>query len=109
VRRWPREADAPITGVPEIRKTVDAWDAEGPKPDLIYGHAKTVFRMLPVATLRLTVGGITRMLPVSAGAKEVGFDMILEKDRSVSVKAEWIDSSGNVLGGGYYVYCRAAG
>ncbi|MCU0871923.1 MAG: hypothetical protein MUE50_06215 [Pirellulaceae bacterium] len=40
-RRWPREADAPLAGAPEIPKTIDAWDASGPKPDLIYGNAKT--------------------------------------------------------------------
>jgi arylsulfatase A-like enzyme len=109
VRRWPREADAPIAGVPGIRKTVDAWDADGPKPDLIYGNAKTVFRKLPAAAVRLTVGGQTRTLPVTGDAKEVSFDMDLEEDRTVSVKAELIDGAGKVLAGGYYVYCRATG
>jgi hypothetical protein len=35
VRRWPREADAPLAGVPAVKKAIDAWDAGGPKPDLI--------------------------------------------------------------------------
>jgi hypothetical protein len=106
VRRWPREADAPLAGVPEIRKTVDAWDARGPKPDLIYGNTQTRFRMLPVTAVRLTVGEEPRTLPAIAGAKEVSFDFELEKDRSLPVQAELLDSSGQVLAGGYYVYCR---
>jgi arylsulfatase A-like enzyme len=106
VRRWPREADAPLDGVPEIRKTVDAWDARGPKPDLIYGNTQTKFRTLPVAAVRLTVGDETRTVPASAGAKQVTFDVELETERSYAVKAELLDGSGQVLAGGYYVYCQ---
>ncbi len=38
VRRWPKEVDAPITGVPNISKTTDAWDSTGGKPNLLYGQ-----------------------------------------------------------------------
>jgi hypothetical protein len=40
VRRWPREADAAIAGVPEFGKKVDAWDPGGGKPTLVYAGAK---------------------------------------------------------------------
>jgi arylsulfatase A-like enzyme len=106
VRRWPREADAPLAGVPEIHKTVDAWDPGGPKPDLIYGNTKTRFATLPVAAVRLTVGESDRTLPVPKDAREVSFNVELEKDRVLPVKAELLDSAGKVLAGGYYVYCR---
>lgn len=108
VRRWPREADATLAGPPEIRKTVDAWDASGPKPDLIYGSAKTPFKKMPVAAVRLTVADKPQTLAVNAEAKEASFDFMLEKDSNVPVKAELLDSSGKLLAGGYYVYCRLA-
>lgn len=106
VRRWPREADAPLAGVPDIQKTVDAWDPAGPKPDLIYGNKKTKFKELPVASVRLTVGDKTQTLAAAAGAKEIAFELKLEVGQSYRVKAELLDRSGTVIAGGYYVYCR---
>ena len=106
VRRWPREADAPLAGTPEIKKIPDAWDATGPKPDLIYGNKKTNFKKLPVASVRLTVGDKTQTLPAAEGAKEVTFQVDLQNNQSQSVKAELLDNTGKVLSGGYYVYSR---
>ncbi len=104
VRRWPREADAPLAGVPKINKPVDAWDAEGAKPDLIYGNEKTRFKKLPVTSIRLTVGEKTQTLAATPGQKEGLFKFVLEKDQTLPVKAELLDSSGKTLAGGYYVY-----
>ena len=106
VRRWPRETDAPLAGAPEIHKTIDAWDAAGPKPDLIYGNENTTFKVLPVASVRLTVGGESKILPAADGAREITFEIELEADRSYEVKAEFLDSNGKVIAGGYYLYCR---
>ncbi len=106
VRRWPREADAELAGLPVIHKTVDAWDSHGPKPGLLYGNAKTTFKKLPVASVRLTVDGKTQILPAAPGAKEVSFDIQLTADRCYPVKAELLDGSDQVIAGGYYVYCR---
>jgi arylsulfatase A-like enzyme len=106
VRRWPREADAELAGLPAIHKTVDSWDARGPKPDLLYGNARTSFKKFPVASVRLTVGEKTQTLPAAAGAKNVSFDLELAADRSYAVKAELLDRSGEVIAGGYYVYCQ---
>ena len=106
VRRWPREADAELSGRPDIHKTVDSWDANGPKPDLLYGEARTTFKKLPVASVRLTVGEKTQTLPAAAGAKEVSFDLKLEADSSYTVRAELLDAADKVIAGGYYVYCR---
>ena len=50
----------------------------------------------------------TQTLAVNAEAKEASFDFMLEKDSNVPVKAELLDSSGKLLAGGYYVYCRLA-
>jgi negative regulator of sigma E activity len=43
---------------------------------------------------------------VAPDAREVSFDVDLEQDRSLPVKAELLDGAGQVLAGGYYVYCR---
>lgn len=107
VRRWPREADAELAGVPVIRKRTDAWDASGPKADLIYGHAKTTFTRLPVAAVRLTVEEKSRSLPAPEGAKQVSFDLPLEPGHACKVRAELLDGAGKVMAGGYYVYVRA--
>lgn len=56
VRRWPLEADALISGIPELSKAVDAWDARGAKPYLIYANEQSPFKALPVAHVRLRVG-----------------------------------------------------
>jgi hypothetical protein len=95
--------------VPEIQKTVDAWAAAGPKPDLIYGGSKTNFKKLPVAAVRLTVGEEVQTLPAAEAAKEVSFDVEMKGNLPQSVRAELLDSSGKVLAGGYYVYCRFEG
>ena len=106
VRRWPREADAELAGIPAIHKTVNAWDSQGPKPDLLYGNANTKFKKLPVTSIRLTVGERSQTLPAVPGAKEVSFDLELATGSSYPVKAELLDNSGKVIAGGYYVYCR---
>lgn len=106
VRRWPREADTELAGVPAIQKTVDAWDAQGPKPDLLYGNEHTKFKKLPVASVRLTVGEKTQTLPAAPGAKQVSFDLELAEGSSYPVKADLLDRSNGVITGGYYVYCR---
>jgi hypothetical protein len=104
VRRWPREANAALAGVPEITKPVDAWDATGPKPDLIYGNQGTPFAALPVTEVRLTVGDRTQTQPVAEGAKELTFHFELKESESQFIKAELLNRTGNVLAGGYYVY-----
>ena len=106
MRRWPREADAPLVGIPTISKTVDAWDSAGPKPDLIYGGTKTRFKALSVEEVRLKVGDRTQTLPVNGETKQVDFNFDLETGRGLDVKAELLDGSGKLLAGGYYVYCR---
>ena len=106
VRRWPREADAPLAGIPSIKKTSDAWDAGGSKPDLIYGNHRTEFKALAIASVRLTVGDKTQTVPAPDDAREITFEIELEKDQSYVVKAEFLDEIGAVISGGYFVYCR---
>lgn len=104
VRRWPREADAELAGLPVFKKTIDSWTSRSAITNLIY--FTKLFKALPVASVRLTVDGKTQTLPAAPGAKEVSFDIQLANDRSYSVKAELLDSADKLIAGGYYVYCR---
>jgi negative regulator of sigma E activity len=54
------------------------------------------------------VGDRIQTLPATRDAKEVSFEVALEQDLTIPVRAELLDSSGNLLAGGYYVYCRLA-
>ncbi len=105
-RRWPREAAAPLAGVPEIRKTIDSWDARGGKPGLIYGGPKPEFKALPVASVRLTVGRKVLSCPVTAEDDAARFEIELQETSPFEVKAELLDADGKTLAGAYYVYCR---
>jgi arylsulfatase A-like enzyme len=108
VRRWPREAKAALAGVPQIRKTIDAWDAAGPKPDLLYGSKNTRFRSLPVAFVRLTIGDDVQILPTEQGAESATFTAHLKTQRSYQVSAELLDRKKQRLAGAYYVYGKKA-
>ena len=108
VRRWPREAAAPITGVPKFDDPVDAWDAGGGKNTLIYDWGRTKFAALPVAQVRLRVGTTVELRPVAKGDEMVSFDLRLDQ-ADYEVKSELLDADRKVLGGGYYVYCRRIG
>jgi hypothetical protein len=65
--------------------------------------------VLPVAAVRLTVGEEVQSLPAAEAAKEVSFDVEMKGNLPQAVRAELLDSSGKVLAGGYYVYCRFEG
>jgi hypothetical protein len=128
VRRWPREADAPIAGVPEITKKPDAWSSGGPVRGLIYeeeyekfrgkcrrgkGSASGsidagIFKALPVASVRFRVGDREEVKAVAKTAKSVTFEFDLP-ETPTEVKGEFLDAAGKVICGTYYVYCRAAG
>jgi hypothetical protein len=74
---------------------------------LLYGNARaTSFQKLPVALVRLTVGEKTQTVAAAAGSKAVSFDIQLTTDGNYPVKAELLDSAGQVITGGYFVYCR---
>ncbi len=106
VRRWPSEVDAPLTGVPTIDETVDAWDASGGKVDLLYSNGKSPFVALPIAFVRLKVGEFEAIKKVDPTATAIAFELPLEA-RDYEVKTEFLDEGKEVLAGGYYVYCSA--
>ena len=105
-RRWPAEVDAPVTGVPNLNKTVDAWDAGGGKPTLIYAGERSPYSALPVAFIRLKVGDFEDVKPVGSGDTKIAFDVPLEAGKECQVQAELLDAKKAVIAGAYYIYCR---
>jgi hypothetical protein len=108
VRRWPREVDAPISGIPALNKAVDAWDARGAKPYLIYANEQPPFRALPVAHVRLRVGDFVHEKALRREETKVTFEIPLDAT-DYNVRAELLDAQKRPIAGAYYVYCKASG
>ncbi|MCP4782101.1 MAG: arylsulfatase [Fuerstiella sp.] len=106
LRRWPKEVDAPITGIPQIAKTIDAWDSSGGKATLLYTpNTSTPFKVMPVAAVRLEVGDKQWVKPVDGQETHIAFDIPLN-EKEYEVTAELLDSDHELLAGAYYIYCH---
>jgi len=102
VRRWPREVDAPISGVPSGNKTVDAYLNDKPVEGTLYAATP---RALPVNKVRLKIGDLVNEVDVAA--EETG--KVFAVELSVGPKAieTWLlDRGGKPLCGAYFVYVR---
>jgi len=89
LRRWPKEAAAPIAGSVPVFKAVDGELPEG--------------RALPIATIRLKVGDVLdEKKPVPDGAKAVKFTTTLKAGTKVVVQSFCYDASGKELCGAYF-------
>ena len=105
VRRWPRETQAPIAGIPDLKPNIDAWDPGGAKPFLIYGNNQDPFVALPVAAVRLRAGNFDETRSISARDTHVTFTVPLNK-AEYEVTAQLLDENGQLITGAYYTYCR---
>jgi len=102
VRRWPREADTPITGIYTFQKNPDAWDVDKPVTGTIYGGKATA---LPVSKIQLRVGDHEQTQDVQDGQKACVFTLELPEGSS-KVEALMLDDQGKAMGSAYYVYVR---
>lgn len=103
VRRWPREADAAMAGVPNLgTKTTDAWLHGNPVDGVIYGGGMTA---LPVQSVRLNVGGFSEIKPVAISDKCVVFTSDL-KAGDYNLQADLLGKKDEVLTSAYYIYVR---
>ncbi len=92
LRRWPREADAPIAaGVPAFQAV------DGTLP---------VGKALPIASIRLTVGEVLDQTKIVADAKEVAFTVSLKAGDILPMQSYCLDASGKELCGAYFAYVR---
>jgi hypothetical protein len=104
VRRWPREADAPLAGVPTGEHVVDAQLDDQPVSGLLY-HFSTGMRALPVVRVQLKVGASVQEAAVSGGDKCTTFTTKLNAGPG-DIEAAFLDESGKSICSAYYVYAR---
>ena len=92
LRRWPLEADAPITAAMPAFPGVDGGFAAGDA--------------FPVASADLKIGDVHRQQPVTPEAKAVTFNLTLSRG-PVELQTWFRDSAGHEIAGAYSVYVRA--
>jgi arylsulfatase A-like enzyme len=102
VRRWPREADAPLAGVPAGRRAVDAQLNDRPVSGLLYGG---VPRALPVARVRLKIGTSVQEAVVGGKDEFVSFTTKVDAG-SADIEASLLDETGEALCSAFYVCVR---
>ncbi|MFS4447999.1 arylsulfatase [Maribacter sp. 2307UL18-2] len=100
VRRWPREANAAIQGIPIFTKKVDAWGTGGPIEKLIYGNQ---MNPLPVRSIKLDVGKFSEIIQVGSEDKKVVFEMSLPAGNT-KIKGTMLDGDNQIIAGTYYIY-----
>jgi hypothetical protein len=102
LRRWPREVDAPICGIPTAEKTVDAYLDDRPVRGLLYGGAP---KALPVARARLKIGASIQEKDVTPADKVKVFTAKVDAGPA-DLEATLLDDKGNPLCGAYYLAVR---
>lgn len=92
LRRWPKEADAPIaSGVPAF-KAVDGGLPAG--------------KALPITRARIKVGGFDQARDVGPQDKEVVFNVKLTKAEKLPLETWFSTADGKQLCGAYFAYVR---
>lgn len=91
LRRWPKEADAPIAGGVPAFKAVDGMLPAG--------------KALPIVKARLKLGEVDESQPVAPGQKGVTFTLPLKASKT-QLQAWFYDADGNQLSGAYFAYVR---
>jgi arylsulfatase A-like enzyme len=91
LRRWPLEADAPLTAPLPAYKGVDGT----------YGAGEA----FPIASARLKVGSLDETKPITHGMKSVNFTVNLARGR-MELQTWFRDAAGKEIAGAYYVYVR---
>jgi hypothetical protein len=102
VRRWPREADAAITGIPAGKKTVDAYLRGQPVKVTIYGDGRTA---LPVRKIRLKASSTAQEVVVKETDQSAIFKVKLPAGPA-DIEAALIDEAGRSLCNAFFVYIR---
>ncbi len=102
LRRWPREVDAPIAGLPSDGKTADAYLDDKPVEATLYAAQP---RALAVAKARLRTGERVQEAQVAPEDKVKVFTVALEAG-PVDIETWLLDEEGKPLCGAYFVYVR---
>ena len=104
VRHWPREADAPLAGVPASGRVADAATCDRPVRELLYLPGGPI-RALPVARVQLKVGSSVQEAAVGTGEKCITFTTKVDAGPT-DIEATLRDESGKALCSAFYVRVR---
>jgi arylsulfatase A-like enzyme len=102
LRRWPRELEAPMSGLPSGTRPVDAWLHDQPITAMLYGDR---FVPLPVARVQLKVGNQAHEAAVAPADVAKVFSLSLEAG-PVRLETVMLDGQRKPLAEAYYVYIR---
>jgi arylsulfatase A-like enzyme len=102
VRRWPRETDAPLAGIPSGKKTVDAYLPGQPVMGPLYGGVATA---LPVARVQLKFGPSVQEIAVARTDRAAVFTAKVDAGPA-DLEATLLDEKGEPLCSAYYLYVR---
>lgn len=102
VRRWPRELQAPIAGLPGGTMVVDAWLEGQPISGTLY---KGKPRALPVSRVELKIAGQVQSADASSADTVKIFTMELAAGPA-DIEATLIDNAGKALCSAYYISVR---
>lgn len=102
VRRWPRELEAPIAGVPTFTKETDARLEGRPVGGTLYGGKP---RALPVSRVELKIADQLKTADVS-DAETVKVFTIVVNAGPADIETTLLDKSGKALCSAYYVTVR---
>lgn len=92
LRRWPVEADAPLTGAMPAYKGVDGTYAAGDA--------------FPIASAELKIGDQRQTKPVATADRAANFTVVLKRGRT-ELQTWFRDAAGKEIAGAYYVHVRA--
>lgn len=102
LRRWPRELDTLLDGIPTIRKTVDAWLNGRLVNATLYNSTP---KALPVTNAQLRIGENVQEVKVAHGDKAAVFTMKVEAGMT-DISTTLFDGGGNPLCSAFYVEIR---
>ncbi|MGK7395546.1 MAG: arylsulfatase [Candidatus Cyclobacteriaceae bacterium M3_2C_046] len=100
VRRWPREVQATLSGIPDINKHVDAWIGRNPVDATLY---KASFHALPIHFVELEAGFNQEVKEVNDSDEAITFRVQFQKGNT-TLSARFLDSQKNHITSAYYVY-----
>jgi arylsulfatase A-like enzyme len=102
VRRWPRELQAPIAGIPPSKKTADAWLNGRPVDGTLY---KSTNRALPVSRIELKIANQVQTADVSDLETVKVFTMTVAAGPA-DIEATLFDRNDEAICSAYYVSVR---
>lgn len=102
IRRWPRETDATMMGIPAARETVDAYLNKKPVSGTLYDGKLTA---LPISKVRLKLGAGIQELPVCPTDKSVVFKVNAAAG-DTEIEATFLNDVGQPLCDAFYAYIQ---